>query len=158
MFSRAKLVFFAVCIVAKWHFPWEINLSDIYRHFFVRAFFLSNSRMSSQLQCNKLQSDFRGFVFLLQNFSWQHFVSWKVGQQELGNWTFITTKRCGPLRGPPSSSCGGHRPSTKAFFQAKKKKFFLYYLGKVKCSVVTLLTFRRNMSNFFFLNLNFCKM
>ena len=56
--------FFALSIVAKWHFPWEINLSDIDRQFFVKAFFLSNSRMSSQLQCNKHQPDFRGFFSL----------------------------------------------------------------------------------------------
>lgn len=31
--------FFALSIVAKWHFPWEINLSDIGRQFFVKAFF-----------------------------------------------------------------------------------------------------------------------
>ena len=34
---------------------------------------------------------------------------------------FINTRRYGPLRGPTSSSCGGLRPSSEAFFALRAK-------------------------------------
>ena len=39
------------------------------------------------------------------------------------------TRRCGPLRGPSFSSCGGLGPSGKAFFcpSAKKIVFYIYF-------------------------------
>ena len=42
-----------------------------------------------------------------------------------GNQPFLTTRRCGPLRGPSSSSCGWLRPLADTFFalQAKKDLF-----------------------------------
>ena len=39
------------------------------------------------------------------------------------------TRRCGPLRGPSSSSCGGLRPSAEAFFcpLGKKRSFYVCF-------------------------------
>ena len=36
------------------------------------------------------------------------------------------TRRCGPLRGPSSSSCGGLRRSAEAFFSPSGKKISFY--------------------------------
>ena len=42
---------------------------------------------------------------------------------------FNQTSRCGPLRGPSSSSCGGLWPSAEAFFAlwAKKRSFYVCF-------------------------------
>ena len=41
----------------------------------------------------------------------------------------ILTRRCGPLRGPSSSSCGGRWPSAEAFFcpSGQKRALFIYF-------------------------------
>ena len=42
------------------------------------------------------------------------------------------TRRCGPLRGPSSSSCGGLRPSAEAFFcPSGKKSSFISVLVQI---------------------------
>ena len=42
---------------------------------------------------------------------------------------FSCTRRCGPLRGPSSSSCGGLRPLAEAFFcpWGKKRSFYVCF-------------------------------
>ena len=45
---------------------------------------------------------------------------------------FSETRRCGPLRGPSSSSCGGLWPSAEAFFcPSRKKKSFMSVLAHI---------------------------
>ena len=65
---------------------------------------------------------------------------------------FILTKRYGPLRGPTSSSSGGHQPLADAFFAllAKKELIMLFWpiFGNFWCPVVTLVTFSSNLGNF----------
>ena len=65
---------------------------------------------------------------------------------------FILTKRYRPLHGPTYSSCRGLWPLATAFFALRGKKehtrLFLPILGNVWCSVVTLVIFSSNLSNF----------
>ena len=81
-----------------------------------------------------------------------HFVQtlpppWLVHSFEINN-----TRRYGPLCGPTSSSCGGHRPSAEAFFALRQKKEVVMLFGPIFgnfwCPVVTLVTFSSNISNF----------
>ena len=62
------------------------------------------------------------------------------------------TRRYSPLHRLTSSSCGGLRPSNKAFslWEWKKKLFMLLVLilGHFCCSVVTYVTFSSNLSKF----------
>ena len=65
---------------------------------------------------------------------------------------FLHTRRCGPLRGPSSSSCGGLLPSAEAFFcpSGKKISFYVCFLpnfGHFWWSVVTSVTFSSNLRN-----------
>ena len=53
----------------------------------------------------------------------------KKGDQNKQRTCFNTTRRCGPLRGPSSSSCGGLRPSAEVFFcpSGKKRSFYVCF-------------------------------
>ena len=75
------------------------------------------------------------------------------GKTATPNVFFMTTKRCGPLRGPSSSSCGGLQPLAEAFFcpPGKKRSFYICFgqhFGHFWRSVVTSVTFSSNLSNF----------
>ena len=61
-----------------------------------------------------------------------------------------STRRYGPLRGPTSSSSGGLKTLSEAFFAlwAKKKELIMLfwpYFGNFWCPVVTVVTFSSNL-------------
>ena len=67
------------------------------------------------------------------------------------------TRRYGPLRGPTSSSCGGLHPSSEAFFALLEKRTYYAVLAHFRpfwSSVVTLVTFTRNLNDSDKINVN----